>query len=266
MKLGRKSVGRKSCLMLAALVTGSLLGMQQVSADSVLAVTVPSDYANSQMGTITGSKVTTRVNATANRAVLSDLNRDPAAYPTYSNGEAGFLLRQYTYSTTDIKGSSVYTIDENGNLKLVATGTTSNVPNAHASSGDGKFIYATGYDLGKVGVYTVDSKGNLVELNQDNPKDPSVVKNGTSLLNDIKTYAPKSAGGFNDKTAVHGEGILAVGDNLYVLASVNLDGSYASYLDGYLMHYKVDDKGKLQFKSYDRIGKNTDSEIGRAHV
>ena len=245
--------------MLAALVTGSLLGMQQVSADSVLAVTVPSDYANSQLGTITGSKVTTRVNATANRAVLSDLNRDPAAYPTYNNGEAGFLLRQYTYSTTDIKGSSVYTIDENGNLKLVATGTTSNVPNAHASSGDGKFIYATGYDLGKVGVYTVDSKGNLVELNQDNPKDPSVVKNGTSLLNDIKTYAPKSAGGFNDKTAVHGEGILAIGDNLYVLASVNLDGSYASYLDGYLMHYKVDDKGKLQFKSYDRIGKNTDS-------
>ena len=90
--------------MLAALVTGSLLGMQQVSADSVLAVTVPSDYANSQLGTITGSKVTTRVNATANRAVLSDLNRDPAAYPTYNNGEAGFLLRQYTYSTTDIKG------------------------------------------------------------------------------------------------------------------------------------------------------------------
>lgn len=259
MKLGRKSVGRKSWLMLAALVTGSLLGMQQVSADSVLAVTVPSDYANSQMGTITGSKVTTRVNATANKAVLSDLNRDPAAYPTYSNGEAGFLLRQYTYSTTDIKGSSVYTIDDNGNLKLAATGITSNVPNAHASSGDGKFIYATGYDLGKVGVYSIDSKGNLVELNQDNPKDPSVVKNGTSLLNDIKTYAPKSAGGFNDKTAVHGEGILAEGDNVYVLASVNLDGSYASYLDGYLMHYKVDENGKLQFKSYDRIGKNTDS-------
>ena len=245
--------------MLAALVTGSLLGIQQVSADSVLAVTVPSDYANSQLGTVTGSKVTTRVNATANRAVLSDLNRDPAAYPTYSNGEAGFLLRQYTYSTTDIKGSSVYTIDANGNLKLEATGITSNVPNAHASSGDGKYIYATGYDLGKVGVYSIDSKGNLVELNQDDPKNPSVVKNGTSLLNDIETYAPKSAGGFNDKTAVHGEGILAVGDNVYVLASVNLDGSYQSYLDGFLMHYKVDENGKLQFKSFDRIGKNTDS-------
>lgn len=250
---------KKKIAFLAAMIGASLLGWQNASADSVLAVTVPSDYANSQMGTVTGSKVTTRVNAAANKAVLDNLNRDPAAYAITYNGEAGFLLRQYTYSTTEVKNAMVYTIDSNGNLKEIGEGATYNSPNIHGAAGAGKYIYSTGYDLGKVSVATIGDNGVLQETNTDDPSDPNVVSNGTKLINDIRNYAPKSTEGFTDNTAVHGEDIAAAGDKVYVLTNVNPDGNWDNYLDGYILQYKVDDNGHLEFQSYDRVGKNTDS-------
>ena len=57
----RMSPAKKKAI-LAMLLGECILFTPAVMADSVLAVTVPSDYANSEAGTVTGSRVTTRVN------------------------------------------------------------------------------------------------------------------------------------------------------------------------------------------------------------
>lgn len=140
-------------------------------ADSVLAVTVPSDYANSEAGTVTGSRVTTRVNAVPNEGVLKDLNRDPGFYPLNFNGESGVALRQYTYSTTNLKNSYLYTIGADGELKEIASGQLSNVPNMHAAASIGNYILGTGYDYGRIGVGYVDiAKKTITETNAGEKK------------------------------------------------------------------------------------------------
>lgn len=246
---------KRKMAFLTALI-GSLMAGSSVGAANLMA-TIPSDYANSQMGGVTGSRVTTKVDAAPVVGAVKDLNRDPATFSVMLDGESKIFLRQYVYGNTELKGSILMDADGDWASGANPTGVIKAVTNAHAVTGFGNTIYATGYDLGQVGIaHVVDDQiaedtTKTVNLKQD-------IKEKTGDI-DAKAYDTYTdTNGSIQTTTVHGEGLLVKDGYLYVVASVNLKGGYDNYDNGYLMQYKINSDGGLSYNGYARIGKNTD--------
>ena len=246
---------KRKMAFLTALI-GSLMAGSSVGAANLMA-TIPSDYANSQMGGVTGSRVTTKVDAAPVVGAVTDLNKDPATFSLHVNGESRIYLRQYTYSTTALHESVLIDADSNWSSASNPKGSTSAVPNAHAVAGYGNYIYATGYDNGKIGLVKVSGSSLLEDLSKtvDLKKDIKE-KTGDADAKLYDTYRNDS--GQVTITKVHGEGLLAKDGYLYVAASVNLKGDNNNYDNGYLMQYRINNDGSLTYTDYARIGKNTD--------
>ena len=247
---------KRKMAFLTALI-GSLMAGSSVGAANLMA-TIPSNYtANSQMGGVTGSRVTTKVDAAPVVGAVTDLNRDPATFSLHVNGESRIYLRQYTYSTTALHESVLIDADSNWSSASNPKGNTSAVPNAHAVAGYGNYIYATGYDNGKIGLIKVSGSSLLEDLSKtiDLKKDIKE-KTGDTDAKLYDTY--KNESGQVTTTKVHGEGLLAKDGYLYVAASVNLKGDEYNYDNGYLMQYRINNDGSLTYTDYARIGKNTD--------
>lgn len=246
---------KRKMAFLTALI-GSLMAGSSVGAANLMA-TIPSDYANSQMGGVTGSRVTTKVDAAPVVGAVKDLNRDPATFSVMLDGESKIFLRQYGYSVTDLKGSILMDADGDWASGANPTGVIKAVPNAHAVTGFGNTIYATGYDLGQVGIaHVVDDRiaedtTKTVNLKQD-------IKEKTGDVDAKKYDTYTDTNGSMQTTTVHGEGLLVKDGYLYVAASVNLKAGYDNYDNGYLMQYKINSDGGLSYNGYARIGKNTD--------
>ena len=83
----KKSFGRRNRMRLTALVLGGILYSGTVSAANLVSA-IPSDYSNSEMGTVTDSRVTTHVDAEPEVGVLQNLNRDPASFGFHQKGES----------------------------------------------------------------------------------------------------------------------------------------------------------------------------------
>lgn len=246
---------KRKMAFLTALI-GSLMAGSSVGAANLMA-TIPSDYTNSQMGGVTGSRVTTKVDAEPLAGAVQDLNGDAATFSVFINGESQIFLRQYTYSTVALKGSVL--MDADGDWASVnnPTGEITAVPNAHAAVGYGNTIYATGYDLGQVGIaHVVDDQiaedtTKTVNLKQD-------IKEKTGDVDAASYDTYKNTNGNVQFTSVHGEGLLIKDGYLYVAASVNKKGGADDYDNGYLLQYKIKNDGSLEYRDYARIGKNTD--------
>lgn len=246
---------KRKMAFLTALI-GSLMAGSSVGAANLMA-TIPSDFHNSQMGGVTGSRVTTKVDAAPVVGAVKNLNRDPATFSVMLDGESKIFLRQYGYSVTDLKGSILMDADGDWASGANPTGVIKAVPNAHAVTGFGNTIYATGYDLGQVGIaHVVDHRiaedtTKTVNLKQD-------IKEKTGDI-DAKAYDTYTdTNGNIQTTTVHGEGLLVKDGYLYVAASVNLKGGYDNYDNGYLMQYKINSDGGLSYHGYARIGKNAE--------
>ena len=138
---------KRKMAFLTALI-GSLMAGSSVGAANLMA-TIPSDYANSQMGGVTGSRVTTKVDAAPVVGAVKNLNRDPAAFSVMLDGESKIFLRQYVYGDTELKRSILMDADGDWASGANPTGVIKAVPNAHAVTGFGNTIYATGYDQGR---------------------------------------------------------------------------------------------------------------------
>ena len=246
---------KRKMAFLTALI-GSLMAGSSVGAANLMA-TIPSDYANSQMGGVTGSRVTTTVDAAPVVGAVQDLNGDPATFSVMLNGESKIFLRQYVKGNTELKGSILMDADGDWVSGANPTGVIKAVTNAHAVTGVGNTIYATGYDLGQVGIaHVVDNQiaediTKTVNLKQD-------IKGKTGDV-DAKSYDTyQDTKGSIQTTTVHGEGLLVKDGYLYVAASVNLKGGYDNYDNGYLMQYKINSDGGLSYHGYARIGKNAE--------
>ena len=246
---------KRKMAFLTALI-GSLMAGSSVGAANLMA-TIPSDYANSQMGGVTGSRVTTKVDAAPVVGAVKDLNRDPATFSVMLDGESKIFLRQYVYGVTDLKGSILMDADGDWASGANPTGVIKAVPNAHAVTGFGNTIYATGYDQGQVGIaHIVDN-----QIAEDTTKTVDLKKDIKEKTGDIDAKAYDTytdTNGSIQTTTVHGEGLLVKDGYLYVAASVNLKGGYDNYDNGYLMQYKINSDGGLSYNGYARIGKNTD--------
>lgn len=246
---------KRKMAFLTALI-GSLMAGSSVGAANLMA-TIPSDYANSQMGGVTGSRVTTKVDAAPVVGAVKDLNRDPATFSVMLDGESKIFLRQYVYGSTELKGSILMDADGDWASGANPTGVIKAVTNAHAVTGFGNTIYATGYDLGQVGIaHVVDD-----QIAEDTTKTVDLKKDIKEKTGDIDAKAYDTytdTNGSIQTTTVHGEGLLVKDGYLYVAASVNLKGGYDNYDNGYLMQYKINSDGGLSYNGYARIGKNTD--------
>ena len=246
---------KRKMAFLTALI-GSLMAGSSVGAANLMA-TIPSDYANSQMGGVTGSRVTTKVDAAPVVGAVKNLNRDPATFSVMLDGESKIFLRQYVYGDTELKGSILMDADGDWASGANPTGVITAVPNAHAVTGFGNTIYATGYDQGQVGIAHVvgnqiaEDTTKTIHLKQD-----IMEKTGDVDAKSYDTY--QDTNGSIQTTGVHGEGLLVKDGYLYVAASVNLKGGYDNYDNGYLMQYKINSDGGLSYNGYARIGKNTD--------
>lgn len=247
---------KRKMAFLTALI-GSLMAGSSVGAANLMA-TIPSDYHNSQMGGVTGSRVTTTVDAAPVVGTVKNLNGDPATFSVFINGESQIFLRQYTYSTVALKGSVL--MDADGDWASVnnPTGEITAVPNAHAAVGYGNTLYTTGYDNGQIGLAKVNGK-QLVEnkLKTVNLKTDIKEKTGDVDAASYDTY--KDTNGEVQFTSVHGEGLLIKDGYLYVAASVNKKGRTDDYDNGYLLQYKIKNDGSLEYRDYARIGKNTNN-------
>lgn len=235
-------------------VAGILTGMFMTagtSADAAnLMITIPSNYSSSIMGAITGSRVTTAVDGTA-KTVRDDLNGDPGVFNINVNGQSKVFMRQYNYSTS--AGSLIpnEVLDADGDFNTpTASGKLTQTANPHGVSTWGNYVYSVGYDLGNIAIGKIDG----TSLTEVTTKDTV-----NHLLTDIKDKTKDaSVDEYTSKTTAHGEGVAVRGNDLYVIASVNKDGTYSNYDEGYLMHYSINSDGTLKYKDYTRIGKNTD--------
>ena len=258
---------KRSRLQLSALVLGGLFyGSTACAAD--LVATVPSDYTSSDIGAVTGSRVTTNVDAAPRKAVMKDQGGDVSLFNFHQDGTSRLIWRKYGFSATALPSLLLdpNTLGTDG-AKL-AEGAISASPNTHSVAASGNFIYATGYDLGKIGM-AKKTGANLVE-------DTSAA---IDLKNDLKNHAGHNFNGTyviheNDGTdttktgsesaaKVHGEALLVDGNNLYAAASISPEGGYNYYDDGYLLHYEIQSDGKLAYKSSARIGRNVGNRISK---
>lgn len=233
----------------AGILTGMFLVPEMPVDAANLMVTIPSNYSSSIMGTITGSRVTTTVDGTPQAVRTKNLNGDPGVFNINVQGQSKIFLRQYTYSTSEESLKANEILDADGDFNIAnASGKLINAANPHGVAANGNYVYATGYDLGRISIGRINGT-TLTEINKNTPVD---------LLDDIKATNDDSTNEYTTQTKAHGEGVAIRGNDLYAIASVNKDGTYSNYDEGYLLHYAIKSDGTLEYKDYTRIGKNTD--------
>ncbi len=244
-----KSEKLQKAILVAGILTGAVIGVQLPTDAANLMVTIPSNYSSSIMGAITGSRVTTTVDGTA-KTVREKLNGDPGVFNINVNGQSKVFMRQYNYSTDPDSLIANEILDSDGDFNTpTASGKLTKTANPHGVATWKNFVYSVGYDLGNIAIGKIDG-ALLTEITTDT--------NVHNLLKDIKATNDASIGDYTTNAAAHGEGAAVRGNDLYVIASVNKNGGYSDYDDGYLMHYTIKSDGTLDYKDYTRIGKNTD--------
>ena len=255
-------LSRRSRLRLSALVFGGLICGSTASAADLVAATA-SNYSQSDIGTVTGSRVTTDVDVTPRKAILKDQGGDAAFYNFHQDGLSQLLLRKYGYSPV-ASPSLIYDTNALGSAGAkIAEGAITASANTHSVAATSTAIYTTGYDLGKIGV-AKRSGANLVEdttatidLKSDIKNHAHYDFNGTYEIHENNGTVTQKTGS-EAAAKVHGESLLIDGRNLYVAASVNPNGGYQPYDDSFLIQYRIKDDGSLEYGSHTRIVRNID--------
>lgn len=242
----KKNAVAKKILLSLGVLSGltSFMGISGEAANLMMAVTT--NYQESQMGIITGSRVTDAIGMDPVGVTFKNekftKNGDTALFNIHMKGQSKLFMRQYQFGQTEdnAKPNAIFDTKEISG-KVEAQGLLKKTINAHSAAGYGDYVYSTGYDSGNIAI------GEVVGAK-------IVDKNGISLKDDITTHAN---GKYDNVAKVRGEGLLVNGRDLYVQAAVNTDGGYMAYDNGFLLHYSINNDGSLNYKDYARIGKNT---------
>lgn len=232
----------KRAAILATVLGGCILGHSAEAA--MLGAVTASNYGTSHLGAIQGSYINSD-DIKAIESVIKDLNGDPAVFNTVDpiTGISSMFIRQYTYSTTELKNSVVF--NPQGKWSEVIEGKTSAAANAHDVVRYNDFVYVASYDEGTIGV------GKVTD---------TAINDKTAFTRNLKEDLQNFENiEFGDKAQLHGEGMVIIGNNLYVMANVNPQGGYTPYDPSYLIKYTIQDDGSLSYDRYVVMGKNTDS-------
>ena len=240
----RKFSKSKKAAILASIMGGWMIGGSAFAAN--LLITVPSNYAASNMTAITGSRVTDKVDSKANVAVIESLNKDPGTYSFVLDGKSMFLLRQYNYSTVDLIPSKVIGADTTWSKdEVYPSGIITKGANPHSAAGHNGYIYVGDYDLGTIGVVKYDKNVLTEEISKSR-----------NLMEDLNNYCGMS---YSSPGWVHGEGMVVKNGQLYVVVSINPKGGYDPYDDSIIMQYQIKDDGSLEYVNYTCSARNPDS-------
>ncbi len=230
--------------VIVAALTLSVLGSSAVLAapENLFGYTVVnSSYTAGAAGAINGDRTASPTTFTAQIGKVSGLNSDPALFNFFQGNESRLVLRQYNVSApATLIANKIIDPFASAWTPSLAENTWSGVQNLHAVATKGNFLYATGYDLGKISVINMSSGYTQTTSYQFPTAWPSIP---TSVV-------PAGA-------SVHGEGLTVVGDYLYALFTVNPGGSYTTYSDSVVVKLYINSStGLLTYVNYLTVGKN----------
>lgn len=221
-------------------LTLSVLGSSAVMAapENLFGYTVvDSNYTTGAAGAINGERTASPATFTAQVGKVSGLTSDPALFNFFQGNESRLVLRQYnTTNPADLKVNKIIDPFASSWTPSLAEKTWNGVRNLHAVATKGNFLYATGYDLGKISVVNMNSGYAETTSYQFPTAWPSIT-------------VPAGA-------SVHGEGLTVVGNNLYALFTINPDGSYSVYSDSIVVKFNILANGTLTYVSHLAVGKN----------
>lgn len=201
---------------------------------------VNTNYSEGTAGAIYGERSggASTLTAVKNKIFDPKLNGDPAFFNFFDRYNSRLVLRQYTYSTTDLKANRI--IDPQGNWAApLYSEKWPGVANLHGVASKGKWLFGTGYDLSKISVIDMDN-GYKQKHEYTFPDDFS----GIQGLHYDGTY--------------HGEALTLANGYLYALFYINIGSGYQNYYESVVAQFAINEStGKLLFKKYVTVGKNS---------
>lgn len=234
MKLNFGFLKRVMVTALAVSVLGSSVAL--AAPENLFGYTaVNSGYSQGVAGAINGERTGNPTSFTSSTKVTG-LNGDPALFNFFQGNESRLVLRQYTYSTTDLLPNKIIDPFAASWTPFLADKTWNAVANLHAVATKGNFLYATGYDLAKIAVVNMTTGYTQTISYQFPTAWPSI-----SL--------PVGA-------EAHGEGLAVVDNNLYALFTVNPSGGYSVYSDSIVVKFNINANGTLTYLNHLTVGKN----------
>ena len=208
-------------------------------AETLFAYTITNEsYSTGTAGAINGDRSATSPTAfTAQKDKISGLNGDPAFFNFFdTTNQSRLVLRQYTYSTTFLLANKIINPFATSWTPSIEEKIWNDVANLHTVATKENWLYATGYDLARIAVIDMDGY-DQVSSYQFPTAWPSISLPATAEC--------------------HGEGLVAVGDYLYALFTVNPNGGYAVYSNSIVVKLEIDTStGDLSYVSHLEVGKN----------
>ena len=201
---------------------------------------VNSSYSEGTARAIYGERAGTAATLTAvkNKIANPKLNGDPAFFNFFDRFNSRLVLRQYTYSTTNLLPNRI--IDPQGNWAApLYSQVWPGVANLHGVASEGKWLFGTGYDLSKISVIDMDN-GYTQEHEYTFPDDFSRIQ------------------GLHYDGTYHGEALTLANGYLYALFYINIGSGYTEYYESVVVKFAIDEStGELDFNDYVRVGKNS---------
>lgn len=198
---------------------------------------VDSNYTQGLAGAINGDRTAAPGTFTSSTKVTG-LNSDPALFNFFQGNESRLALRQYNvYAPATLIDNKIIDPFASSWTPSIAEKKWDAVRNLHAVATKGNFLYATGYDLGKISV--VD------------------MSNGYTQKNSYQFPTAWSKISLPTGAECHGEGLTVVGDYLYALFTVNPSGGYSVYSDSIVVKLYINSTtGALTYVNHLAVGKN----------
>lgn len=202
---------------------------------------VDANYSEGTAGAIYGERAGTAATLTAvkNKIANPKLNGDPAFFNFFDRFNSRLVLRQYTYSTTNLLPNRI--IDPQGNWAApLYNETWTGIANLHGVASKGRWLFGTGYDLSKICVIDMDN-GYTQEHEYDFPDDFSRIQ------------------GLHYDGTYHGEALTVGTDGrLYALFYINKGSGYTEYYESVVVQFEINGaSGELDLKNYVTVGKNS---------
>lgn len=237
----RKKMWKRLIGQITIALAAGAVGSTAMAANLIAAVSSDPGYGSNDVGTLTGSRVTTDVDVDSAGWRVKGQDGDTAVFNFHYKGKS-YLLTRYGRSGksrfSDAQGNWL-ALNDNAAGHFVYHNST---PNIHEITYNDGFVYVTGYDNPHISV---------AKLEGDKLNDLSFQK-AADYTNDIV---------HNFKEVdFHGEGIAIRGNDLYALVTANPNHGYESYADSYVLKYKMNSDGSLSHekgKDVVRVGKNS---------
>ena len=202
---------------------------------------VDANYSEGTAGAIYGERAGTAATLTAvkNKIANPKLNGDPAFFNFFDRFNSRLVLRQYTYSTTNLLPNRI--IDPQGNWTApLYSEKWAGIANLHGVASKGRWLFGTGYDLSKICVIDMDG-GYKQKHEYTFPDDFSRIQ------------------GLHYDATYHGEALTVGTDgHLYALFYINKGSGFTEYYESVVVQFQINGaNGKLDLKKYVTVGKNS---------